>query len=536
VVPGAAQDPEVDRPDHISEDALREHLFFLADDARAGRDTLSPGIDVAAHYIADRFSEAGLVPLPGSDNFFAPYPLETGGFDEAGSNVTLGGVPLLAGVDYRPFRFSDTATVTSDVIFVGYGITAPEFSYDDYAGLDVAGKLVLLLRHAPPDAPEREFSGSEHSFFSTKADNAIKHGAAGMILVSDPRATRSPDDLRWPRGLRIPRPADDGDGNDDTEPAEEEPFVAVHASMSAIDAMLGADWTVATLQSAVDGGGSPGEIAVSVPGVVTVAGHEAPSIVTAKNVVGFLPGSDPGLTDEWVVVGAHYDHLGAFESNEDTIYNGADDNASGTSGVLELARHFGRTGSKRSMVFIGFSGEERGLLGSRSLVRGRSDAISPSEHTVIDTGRVRFMLNLDMIGRNPERPVDVYGDGFVPGSKDIVERANAGVRTALNYQGQSYISASDHHPFLMSGVPVMFFFTGLHRDYHDIGDEAGLIAFGRMDDIVEISVGVLSAVASGGFSPELVLPGDRNGLRTSLEETASAVSTQRMHCSHDAVE
>ena len=274
-------------------------------------------------------------------------------------------------------------------MFAGYGITAPELAWDDYDGLDVAGKLVLRPAPRPHENAE---SGpwsepGDHGLFLSKARNAQKHGAAGMLLVTDPVHHDGPEDFRS-GSLRRDLP-EEAPQQAEAEPDESEPFLAAHVSRGTAEALVG-ERSLRELQEALDRGDDVNG-ALDVEVSLEVASRD-PVEVQAHNVVAFLEGADPELRDEWIVVGGHYDHIGAFEAEGgDTVYNGADDNASGTSGVLALARALATqpTPPARSVVFVGFSGEEKGLLGSRAIV----------EEGIIDPERVVYMLNLDMIGR-----------------------------------------------------------------------------------------------------------------------------------------
>ena len=340
--------------------------------------------------------------------------------------------------------------------------------------------------------------------FSTKARTAMKHGAAGMILVTDPRHHEGADDLRINGRLRLPPEPKKADGQPDARRgrARSGPpssFLAVHVSKETAEAIvLPSGKSLTDLQKAIDDGAKPKEIAL--PGVkATIAVKELanPQPVTAQNVIGFLRGSDPKLADEWILIGAHYDHLGAFAGSGDTIYNGADDNASGTSGMLELAEAFANMPQppRRSIVFAGFSGEEKGLLGSRATI----------EQKLLPVDKLVFMLNLDMIGRNPKRPVEVVGDGFATGLRQAIEVVNDEVdNLPLEFGGTEYAANSDHHPFFVEGIPVLFFFTGTHDDYHQLSDHVDKLAFDRMTKITRLGFGLVAKVASGELSPRFI--------------------------------
>jgi hypothetical protein len=487
----------------ISSEVLEAHVAHLASDELAGRGTLEAGSIQAARYIAQHFEAAGLHPLPGDGDLLQDIELFQVGFDEEGTVVELGigsdrrALPL--GMDFRPFGFSDTGSVAAPVVFAGYGITSTEHGWDDYAGLDVDGKLVLLLRHEPHENdPDSAFGGTantEHAQFTRKARNAAAHGALGMLLVTDPKHHSGGDDFRVGRNLRLEPPkAPNGAGDEDGAP----PFLSVHVSRTALDALLAERGTaLLDLQEAVDAGRSPAELGLhGLEARVSVETRGDASPVVVQNVVGFLPGRDRKLAAEWVVIGAHYDHLGAFAGAGDTIFNGADDNASGIAALLELARAFGarKKAPRRSLVFVAFTAEELGLLGSRAAV----------ERELLPAGPARFMLNFDMIGRNDPNQLEVLGDGFAVGVRELVERANEDVGLDLNFGGDRYAGNSDHDPFYRRDVPFLHLFSGLHEDYHQLGDHAEKVDPTKMQRVAALGYGLVEAVAEARQSPEFL--------------------------------
>lgn len=487
-----------ERPGAIREGDLERHVGFLAADSMGGRDTGSEGIARAEAYVAEQFAEYGLRPLPGADDFRRPFDLYRLGYDASATWLEFEGERTVLGETARPFPFSDDGTLEAEVVFAGYGITAPEHDWDDYLGLDVEGRWVLVLRHEPhEDDPASPFDGeasSSHATFAAKAANAQSHGARGMILVTDPLHHAEADDLRAAGRLRLEPPeSDEAADSDDV-------FLALHVSRSIAERLVAdSGRSLADLQRAVDGGATPASLAVPSPTARgSVQALDRAEKVVAHNVVAFLEGSDPELRDEWVLVGGHHDHIGAYGSGAgdvDTIFNGADDNASGVAGVLELAQAFASgERPRRSLVFATFSAEERGLLGSRALV---ADEEFPIE-------RVAFMFNLDMIGRNPERGVDVVGDGFVRGLREIVEAANADVGLPLSFSGTDYAGNSDHDSFYRRDIPFMFFFAGLHEDYHGLGDHADKLAYPRMASLLRVARGVIERLADGDGSPTFI--------------------------------
>jgi hypothetical protein len=510
----------------ISVKDLKAHVAFLSADRMAGRDTGEPGLARAEEYIAAALQSYGLRPVPGADDFFLDFPLYRTAYDmdETSVRLSAGGETRTgtAGQDMRPFGFSDDGTVEAPVVFAGYGITSEEHAWDDYADLDVEGKIVLLLRHEPGEKdPQSSFDGTsstDHATFARKAQNAEEHGARGMILLTDPLHHEPGDDLRILGRLRLDPPADEDDGDEETaEEEQEEPFLAVHVSRELASFLVapaaandGAGMkALETLQTAVDEGRKPAELPLGeVTARISVRSREAAEEVAARDVAGFLEGSDPELKHEWIVIGGHHDHIGAFRGSGDTVFNGADDNASGTSGVLELAQAFASLEERprRSLVFTTFSAEERGLLGSRAMV----------EKALIPIERVVFMMNLDMIGRNPARPVQVFGDGFVRGLKETVEAANAELGHDVEFGGTGYAGNSDHDSFYRRDIPFLFFFTGTHEDYHQLGDHANKLAYANMRSILRLAYGVTERLANADDKPVFVHNIDWLGARVEV--------------------
>lgn len=487
---------------------LRDHVRHLASDELAGRDTGEPGIARAEEYIAAAFAHYGLRPLPGEDDFFVDLTLFRHGWDGAATSIEIerDGAWCAgdAGVDFRPLPFSGAGVVEGEVVFAGYGITSEEHGWDDFADLDVRGKIVLVLRHEPDETdPMSSFDGTrftEHAEFEAKARNAGRHGARAMLLVTDPLHHDPGDSLPLGEWLRLE--------SDEPGGAADEPFLSVHISRGLAADVLG-DVDLAELQRAVDDGRPASEVAVTGAKVKLRVIPRQTAKVPARNVAAFLAGSDPRLRDQWIVIGGHHDHLGSLGDDgeggdrvaTDHVFNGADDNASGTAGVLALARAFAARaaageGPRRSLVFLTFTGEERGLLGSRAMVEQRR----------LSVDRTVFMLNLDMIGRNPDGALRVVGDGFTDGLHELVEEANDGIGIELAFSGTEIMPASDHHPFYRADIPFLTLFTGLHDDYHRLGDDADKLAYPRMRDILRLAYRLVSRLASAPEPPRFLAP------------------------------
>ena len=430
---------------------------FLASKQLRGRATGSPELEKAAHFIAEQFRHAGLKPIDGK-SYFQAFPVTTNArlgnanrfeYSLDGSTTTL-----KFQQDFIPFNFSSRAALAGQVVFAGYGITAPEYNYDDYAGIDVKGRIVLLLRHEPQEFDEHSvFSGkiyTEHAQFPSKASNAKIHGAAGIILVNDRAAHRGePDDLEK-FGATV-GPADAGI-----------PYVQIKADV-AERWFTAAGKSFEDAQQAIDRDLHPQSFAFPDNLEIRANLDIERAVKTVHNVAGYLA----GLTDEYIVIGAHYDHLGLGEqfsmapSLVGSIHPGADDNASGTAGVIELARWFSsQPKQKRGIMFLAFAGEELGLLGSSYFVN----------HPAFPMEKAVAMINMDMIGRIQSGKVHVGGVGTGSTLKPILEETIPKYHLNVDFSDSTGYGSSDHTSFTTKQVPVLFFFSGLHADYHKPSD------------------------------------------------------------------
>jgi len=514
--------PEIEIQSQAGAEELRrilsEHVSYLASDTLGGREVGTKGITAAERYIAGTFDSLGLDPLPGREDYFLEFTLYRGGYDPEATSlkVAIDGTILEArpGVDFRPFDFSATGPLQGELVFAGYGITAPEYGYDDYRGLETEGKVVLLLRHEPQSpAGSDYFQGADltrHSLFLTKVENARAHGAAGMLLVTDPKSSIGAEDFRLQGPLSM-------------EPdaltryrADRQPIPALHISQSFAKSILevsGLD--LEHLQESLDRGTIPSDLQLpdltAMKGAfvtLSVATEQVPEEVRARNVAAILRGSDPVLRDQWILIGAHHDHLGSFEGEGDTVFNGADDNASGTAGVLALARIFSELDPvpARSIVFATFSAEERGLLGSREMVARQ-----------IQTDSIVLMINLDMIGRNPGQAVQVMGSAFSPELESMVEAANRDEQLSLRFSSGPEAAVSDFDPFHRQGIPFLFFFTGVHEDYHGVDDEADRLSYPRLAEVVELAADTVMLAAEATSAPGSTVHVDWAGLSVEVE-------------------
>ncbi len=473
----------------ICEADLRARLTWLAADERRGRDAVSPEADAAAEWIARAFGRMGLRPQGVDGDWFQPFVIRTpvlGAHNEL--RITVGGDERVheVGREWNPFSVSPAARAEGEVVFAGYGIHAPEHGYSDYDGLDVRGRVVLVLRKNPG------WKEVQHASFVRKLQAAHERGAAALLLCNDPATTGAgPDRIgHWSAGLGAP--------------AASGPIPYAFVAQDVARRLLAA--AGATLEGLERDLRTQGPRSFALPGVrvalrTDLAASEA---ANARNVLGFLPGRDPDHADEVLVLGAHYDHvgLGWFGSTggaaaSGQVHNGADDNGSGTAALIELAEWFAEPAHRprRSLLFIAFSGEERGLLGSAHYV----------EHPTVPLADTVAMLNLDMVGRCRGGRLEVGGVGTAEGLQALVVAANEphGLTLSFDPGGEA---PSDSTSFFRKGLPVLFFFTGLHPDYHRPTDVVERIEFDALCRITHLVRDVAVRLADADERPRFTRP------------------------------
>jgi aminopeptidase YwaD len=444
----------------ITPEEIKAHIYYLASDAMRGRFTGSPEERKAGNYIKSQFQSAGLKPLF-NGKWFQEFPfierVEMTKKNSLSFQVANKKKSLKAGKDYTAISFSGNGKLSADVVFAGYGISLPSGKYDDYAGLDVKGKIVLIMRNHP----EHDSSRSEFDRFASlrnKANNAKDKGAIGLVLVDG--YTPKNDDLLI-------------EMNYDGAPGMKD-FAVLQVKREVADKLLKSiDVDFAEVQKNIDASKKPNSFPLkNMKASLQTEVKEIKKI--ARNVGGIFEGIDVNLKNEYIVIGGHYDHLGVdqlknssmYKGKEKLIHNGADDNASGTTGVLEVAEKFGSVKDKikRSIIFLAFSGEELGILGSTYF----------TNNPPVDINRISAMLNMDMIGRlNTENNLTIIGTGTSSKWKDLLNANNSyGLKLAFSDGGSG---GSDHQAFSNKSIPVLFFFTGTHSDYHKPSDDADKI-------------------------------------------------------------
>ncbi len=480
---------------------LRADLTFLASDSLEGRLLLARGSEVAIQWIASEFAKAGLKPAA-NGTYLQPVelwdyrPNRQAGFlkvEQNGSDQTFH-FPEAYG------QYPEKVDISGSLVFAGFGITAPELGYDDYKNIDPTGKVVLVFDHEPQETNAKSiFNGLGNTRYATtrvKALNAQAHGAIAVLIVAEPNRKHVSNQERLAkipgmatRGSRIPAEAIVGD--------------ELHIPSMTISDQLAAkliaplQTTPGELQTKIDE--DLGNVSKAIPGTTVTLHMENSQARQGRtyNVAGLLEGSDPRLSAETVIISGHYDHDGA---SADQIWHGADDNGSGTVGVVDLAHAFEANPTKphRSILFIVFAAEERGLLGSYYYVQ---HPLRPLETT-------RAVINFDMIGRN-ETPsaqtsgvidiapdtsneLNLIGTNYTPEYRKTVERANEDVGLHLNYKWDQEASLnvffrSDQFPFALHGIPAIWWFTGFHPDYHQPTDTADKINYPKMQKILRLA-------------------------------------------------
>jgi hypothetical protein len=473
----------------ITADEIRWSVAWLADDARQGRETDTDSCREAARWIAARLEASGLEAPEEAPDHLLPWALPGGVPEPAGCSLELlrgGETKTLAyGKDFVAVEGTAAGTVEAPAAFAGYGITAPDLGYDDFSKNDAKGRVAFVFRHEPREKdPKSRWNGdrlTSHSWFLSKVRAAAKAGASAVVLVQDP-LHHEEDALDLGRtGLREPLPL----------PL----FLATRAV--ATEVLRGSGLSPEALQRSIDEGDAPvaadlGDLRVRLKATLRKASSE--------NVVGVLRGSDPSLRDEWVVVGAHYDHVGRGQDGGldrrqyGQIHNGADDNASGTAALLEVAGWFaGRPQRpRRSLLFVAFSGEEKGLLGSKAFV---ARGLVPGESVVC-------MVNLDMVGRYRPGQFEVVGASSGSTLRETVDRAAEGL--GLEYRHtNSGLANSDGFSFYEAGIPTVFLFTGLHDEYHRPADDWWLVDPEGTARVADMAARITLALADAGGRPEL---------------------------------
>jgi hypothetical protein len=539
---GADTSAEVER--------LRTDVRTLADDSFEGRGVGTAGLEKAADYVRDAFTAAGLdVTVAGGDPY-QEFEITTGAELTEPNTLSFSGadgqaITLTYDADFRTCSFGEAGTFAAEIVFCGYGIESTDPAYNDFEGVDVKDKVVLVIRRTPQQGSENGLFAvghgtSRHASLTTKVSQAFQRGAAALLVVNDVfTGTNEREMLEIQRKeaeaavvAAAEKLVDSAAATDagQADVARQELTTAV-THLHEVRGMLGAlqpdsliafgyggsrsgkslpvfsvsqaacnqllqaalGKSLAQIESEIDVAGKPQSAPLTGWKAVGQASLQ-PVKVGIKNVIGVLPGEGP-LAEETVVIGAHYDHVGfggegSLAPGSTEIHNGADDNASGTAALMELARRFGERSEKlpRRLVFIAFTGEERGLLGSAEYVR---EPLYPIDGTVA-------MINMDMVGRLVDNKLTVFGTGTSPVWNEWLDRFSGDVGLDLSRKPEG-MGPSDHSSFYSAKIPVLHLFSGTHSDYHRPTDDWEKLNYQGMTNVVDL---VDKLVVAAATTPE----------------------------------
>ena len=497
-------------PPALEPDTLLEHIKFLSSDEMKGRANGTPELERAAEYVAAQFRAAGLRPGGKDNTYFQSFELVAGLTVGRANGLSIespsGKAPadrrrltLALGASYYPLAATanenpSVASASLDdvpLVFAGYGLVAPNVNYDDYEKIDVDGKAVLIFSHEPQEHESNSrLNGNRpmpQTTLQAKAAAARARGARALLVVGDP--THAVDEANYKLFALDPD-------------AENHGIPVLRIRREDMRPLLDT-WKLDAVARQIDADLVPRPRVLD--GVtIDYVEHLAVNRRTVRNVIGILPGSDPAKAAEAVVIGAHYDHVGiggrlsVTPERTGEIHNGADDNASGTAAIIEMAKAAAAERSRfpRTLVFIAFAGEERGLLGSAHYV---TDPTVPVADTVA-------MLNLDMVGR-ARGGVDVSGLEAAPSIEDDLSAAirAAGNGLEIRRQGPG-AGRSDDSSFIARQIPAINFFTGFHNDYHRPGDDWDKIDASGTKNVATLALELAARLAARADRPEFVQP------------------------------
>ncbi len=497
-----------ERPADATAERLEFDVYWLADSSRAGRFPGTPGIRDTERFIQTRFETLGLETLPGSDHRYEhPVTIYRHDFDISETELLVRldaeseGPPFRAeiGRDARVLPFSADGTVAGPLAFAGYAIEDDDRGWSDVDGDELDGRIALAFRYEPwleePVGTYGSLELSRHAAFARKARVVREAGAEALLVVTGPQHLQFPEEMR---------PFDLFSLDPESSPFERirtvDGVLTMHISHDLGTRIFArAGYEIGAVQSALD----PADDATvsdssdivalkdvdlsSVHVELSVGAAGEPQPVAARNMAALVPGMD---REQVIVVGAHHDHIGSFGAEAEAVYHGADDNASGTAAVLELAARLSARDEPPpvSVLFVTFTAEEVGLLGSRAFAE--SERFAGFEPLL--------MVNLDMIGRNPEEPLRLYSSDDSEPFSELVDELARSIGIDVEHRAGVVRPNSDHFPFHQEGIPFVSLFTGLHEDYHDIGDTADRLDYPRMARIVDLTEALIDAVAEDG--------------------------------------
>jgi hypothetical protein len=497
----------------IRESDLRDQVTYLASKELKGRGDGAPELKIAADFIAETFRRNGVKPAGDNGTYFQNFQMFTARLGTATEFSTDRG-PLKLGSDYVPHYLSAKGAAEGPMVFLGYGVSAPHLKFDELAGVNLRGKIAVVLDRNPhAEDFENSFNRihpSDIAAISTKARDVAKAGAVALVVIQNPELLNY-SLSNSASTFRADYPRKDAPMGDMTS-SDNSRIPVVIVSESAGRNLVP---SLRDLQHRIDQTSQPQVVDLGKRARINVDIQRVP--FNTQNVVGLIEGSDPRLKSEFVVVGAHYDHDGEYEGD---IWPGADDNASGTAGVMALAKAFGngRKAPARSILLCAFAGEEKGEIGSEHY----------AEHPLVPLERTVAMLQMDMIGRNEEHganrslwldretsaqndnAVNIIGTIFSPDLLKTMNAANTAPSLDLKFRyddtPENLLRRSDQWAFLKKNVPSLFIHTGEHPDYHRPGDTADKINYPKMEKIVKLVYRAVELLANSPSRPAYRLP------------------------------
>ncbi len=491
-----------------AEQRLRGDVAYLAATERKGRGIGTEGIAEAERHIIDRFEQLGLEPPPGFASLVQSLTVYRHGFDAERTKLLISSrdaseahLPVTAstrtriarpGDGLRVLPFSATGQAAGPAAFAGYAVDAPERDWDDFGAVDLKGKVALALRYEPwlqrgPVSVYGRMRLTEHAYINTKAAAVSEAGAEALLVVTGPKHANKPEDLR-PHELVTLEP--DPSPFSRMRIVSDIPVIQISHKLGA-QLLEGTDYDLETLQSGPAAQEAPHEVNLGHMWVeLQLERSSQPEPLEVRNIAAFLPGK---RNDKVIVVGAHHDHLGSFGETPAAVYHGADDNASGVAVVLELAKQLSTRDQPPpvGVVFVTFTAEEVGLLGSRAFVSSSEfQALAPS-----------LMINLDMIGRNPDEPVRVYSSTDDRETGELLTDLAHTAELRIDHRAGQVPPNSDHYPFYRADTPILFLSTGMHEDYHHVSDTAERLDYERMSSIAGFLAALITHACPRGSAP-----------------------------------
>jgi hypothetical protein len=484
--------------DTISANQIKDYLTFIASDEMEGRDTPSRGLDTTAKFLALNLARWGLKPAGDTGSFFQRIDLRRDRADNGQTKVEINGRTLAAGTDYLPAGGS--GDISGQLVFAGSGWFVKSKEIDSYKGVDPAGKIAVVfgIPNAPPRGVTRADFGKQGEGFMNPNDYARSKGVVGLIYVPDFQYLAN-----WQRNRqRIMERGSTVVAKFQTATTSS-PLPSVVISPEIANSLFAGERQSAAgifnASYSSSGAALPEPFLMSQTKQITISVASSTETVPTQNVVAVWEGSDPVLKNEYVALGAHYDHVGSGcpAVGSDTICNGADDDGSGTTALLSIAEALAKapTQPKRSGLFVWHCGEEKGLWGSRYF----------TEYPTVPLNQIVAQINIDMIGRskkpgdtNPRNrdltgPDAVYLIGSTMMSTELGEIVNTVNKSFLNLtldtryddpkDPNRFFFRSDHYNYARKGIPIIFFFDGVHEDYHRAGDTADKIDYQKMEKI-----------------------------------------------------